>query len=297
MQNDNYANDDVIEIDLQELFGLLLHWLWLIILCGIAAGAVGFVLSRFVIVPQYESTTSVYILSKNDNNSLTYSDTQLATQLTKDYEKLITSRYVLEQVIDQFQLDEGYGSLSGKITVNNASGTRIIDITVKDPKPELAQMLADAIRDISAEHITSVMNIEAVNIVDRANLPAEPSEPSVPKWTLLGAAIGVFLSAAILVIRFLLDDTIKSSEDIEKYLGLSTLALIPDSELEEKRSSKERKHQKFSRRQTEAEPERTERREIKAEKQHNAEPKAVAAEPREKTEDGDMEIIEYTEEN
>lgn len=297
MQNDNYANDDVIEIDLQELFGLLLHWLWLIILCGIAAGAVGFVLSRFVIVPQYESTTSVYILSKNDNNSLTYSDTQLATQLTKDYEKLITSRYVLEQVIDQFQLEEGYGSLSGKITVNNASGTRIIDITVKDPDPELAQMLADAIRDISATHITSVMNIEAVNIVDRANLPTAPSEPSVPKWTLLGAVIGVFLCAVILVVRFLLDDTIKSSEDIEKYLGLSTLALIPDAELEEKRSSKERKLHKSSRRQTEAEPERTERREIKAEKQHNAEPKAVAAEPREKTEDGDMEIIEYTEEN
>lgn len=242
MQN-NSANEEVIEIDLQELFVLILHWLWLIVICGIAAGTVGFVLSRFVIVPQYESTTSVYILSKNDNNSLTYSDTQLATQLTQDYEDLITSRYVLEQVMEQFQLSEeySYGSFSEKISVANASGTRIIDITVKDPDPERAQQLADAIRDVSAERITSVMNIEAVNLVDRANLPTAPAEPSIPKWTLLGAAIGIFLSTVILVIRFLLDDTIKSSEDIEKYLGLSTLALIPDSTLEEKRSAKKKK--------------------------------------------------------
>lgn len=242
MQN-NSANEEVIEIDLQELFVLILHWLWLIVICGIAAGTVGFVLSRFVIVPQYESTTSVYILSKNDNNSLTYSDTQLATQLTQDYEDLITSRYVLEQVMEQFQLSEeySYGSFSEKISVANASGTRIIDITVKDPDPERAQQLADAIRDVSAERITSVMNIEAVNLVDRANLPTASAEPSILKWTLFGAAIGIFLSTVILVIRFLLDDTIKSSEDIEKYLGLSTLALIPDSTLEEKRSAKKKK--------------------------------------------------------
>lgn len=240
-------NEDVIEIDLQEMFGLLLHWLWLILICGTVTGLVGFLLSSIVITPQYESTTSVYILSKNENASLTYNDTQLATQLTKDYEELITSRYVLEQVLKQFGLEEQYyyDGLSKKISVENVSGTRIINITIKDSDPLMAQELANAIREVSAERITSVMSIEAVNVVDEANLAVEPSEPSVPKWTLIGAVLGMFLTAAAVIIRFLMDDTIKSSDDIENYLALSTLAMIPEAEQEGKK--KPRKHrEKYS---------------------------------------------------
>ncbi len=233
--------DDVIEIDLQELVSLVAHWLWLILGCGILAAAAGFLLSFMVITPKYESTTRVYILNPNNSNSLTYSDTQLATQLTKDYEALITSRYVLEQVISRFGLEDSYEELKKRTVINNTTDTRIIDITVKDESPVMAQQLANAIRDISSEHIKSVMNIEAVNVVDEANLAEEPSEPSILVWTAVGFAAGFIVCAAIIIVRFLLDDTIKSSEDIENYLGLSTLALIPDAGMEEKKK-KGKKH-------------------------------------------------------
>ncbi len=231
----NSNKDDVIEIDLQELLGLVLHWLWLILGCGILTAIIGFLLSYMVITPKYESTTKVYILNPNNSSNLTYSDTQLATQLTKDYEPIITSRDVLEQVIEKFGLEDSYESFKDRISINNITDTRIIDITVKDVNPAMAQHLANAIRDISSEHIKSVMSIEAVNVVDEANLPEKPSEPSVLIWTAIGFLIGAFVCAAVIVIRFLLDDTIKSSEDIENYQGLSTLALIPDANLEEKK--------------------------------------------------------------
>ncbi len=77
--------EDEIEIDLQDLFGLLLHKIWIIILAAVVAGAIGFAVSFFLITPQYESTTSIYIsTSKGNENSMTYSDAQLASQLTKD---------------------------------------------------------------------------------------------------------------------------------------------------------------------------------------------------------------------
>ena len=82
MQTSN--QEDVIEIDLQDLFGLLLHKAWIIILATLATAVIGFAVSFFLITPQYESTTSIYIsTSKGNENSMTYSDAQLASQLTR----------------------------------------------------------------------------------------------------------------------------------------------------------------------------------------------------------------------
>ncbi len=242
MQN----TDDMIEIDLQELFGLLLHWLWLIILCGILAGTAGYCLSKFVIVPQYESTTKVYILNKQDNSTITYSDMQLGTQLTKDYAQLIKSRDVLEKVIVTCGLTENYEDFSERVLVENITDTRIIAITVQDINPSMAQFIANEIRKVAAEHIKNVMDIQAVNVAEEANLPTEPASPSILKWTAIGILIGMFLCAMIVVVRFLLDDTIKTEEDIEKYLGLSTLAMIPIMENTEGKKGKRRKKRKKS---------------------------------------------------
>lgn len=231
---------DEIEIDLREVFLILLGKLWLIILVGIFTAAIAFTFSQFVMEPVYESTTQIYILNKQENNTVTYSDVQLGTQLTKDYAELIESRYVLESVIEELQLktvnpELDYDAMLKKITVTTPTDTRILAITVSDTDPVLAMDIANSIREAAAVHIKNVMDIEAVNVVDTANLPTEKSSPSVFKWTAIGGFIGMFLVMAIVLVWYLLDDTIKTSDDVERYLGLSTLALIP-LETREKRN-------------------------------------------------------------
>lgn len=243
MMETNKSTDE-IEINLGEIFALLLHKVWIIILAAVVCGAVGFLYSYFLITPQYQSTTKVYILNKQNSTSVTYSDVQLSTTLSKDYEQLVTSRYVIEGVIKQLNLDETYESLVEKVSATNTDDTRIIAITVINPDPEQAQKVANAVRDLAAQHITQVMDIEAVNVVDSANLPTSPVSPSVPKWTLIGAVIGIIIAVAVVVIQHLLDDSIKSSEDIEKYLGISTLALIPMNQAEEEIASRRRSPRK-----------------------------------------------------
>ena len=238
--------NDEIEIDLGEILGLMLHRLWLLLLCGILAGGAAFAFSSFVLAPQYESTTKIYILNKNENSSLTYSDTQLATQLTKDYSELITCRYVLESVIRECGLEDDYEELLKRVDVETITDTRIISITVKDPVPVEARMVADCIRDVASEHIQNVTDVEAVNVVDRANLPEEPSEPSVLMWTAIGGLLGVFLCAAVILLLYITDDTIKSAEDVERYLEVSTLALIPVMEEEHGGKKGRRKKRKGS---------------------------------------------------
>lgn len=221
--------EDVIEIDLLEVFRLLLKKLWLIISVSLFFALGCFAVSRYVVAPVYESTTKIYILNKTESTAVTYSDVQMGTQLTKDYAELINSRYVLEEVIQKLNLPMDYEELLNVVKVTTPSDTRIVSITVEDTDPVEAMHMANCIREAASEHIQNVMDIDAVNVVETANMPTQKAGPSCIKWTLIGGVIGCFLICAVILMQYLMDDTIKTSEDVDKYLGLSTLALIPET--------------------------------------------------------------------
>ena len=192
------------------------------------------------ITPQYESTTKMYVISKQDSNTLTSQDMQTSLSLTKDYAELIMSRTVTEGVIAQLNLELTDKQLLQKIRVDSGTDTRILSITVTDEDPYQASQIANAVRDIASAHIQKVMNIDAVNVVDMANIPNEKSSPSLSKNGIIGGLLGVILATAIILIVYLTNDTVKSQEDVEKYLQLSVLGTIPLMEME-KKSKKQKK--------------------------------------------------------
>ena len=243
MEPKNNINDE-IEIDLLEIFGLFLSRWILILLVALTTAMIGFAISFFMIDPTYESTTKIYILNKNENQNVTYSDMQLGTQLTKDYSELINSRYVLEEVIQKLHLDLDYQGLKDKVSVSTPSDTRIVSITVTDTDPVEAMNIANAVRESASNHIGNVMDIDAVNVVESANMPTKKAGPSYTKWTMIGGVLGAFIICAVILIHYLLDDTIKTSEDIERYLGLSTLGLIPVIETGDNTKKKKKKKAK-----------------------------------------------------
>jgi len=135
--------------------------------------------------------------------------------------------------------------LANSITVDTPTDTRILDITVANHDQYKAKEIADKVAQISSDSICKIMQIEDVNIVDEANFPSAPVSPNVKKNTMIGGILGILLAAAFVIIRFLLNDTIRSSEDIERYLGISTLALIPiEEDLNDKQNLKKKKKKK-----------------------------------------------------
>lgn len=223
-------NRDVIEINVVELFLYLARRWYVFLAAMLLTGAVGMGICLFVITPKYESTTKIIILNKQTTGTLTYSDMQMSSQLTKDYEALIVSRDVLEAVIRECGLEDEYKDLCERVTVENMTDTRILSITVEDPSPEMAQKIAASIRETAAKHIRAVTDVEAVNVAEEANLPGEPSSPSKTIWAVVSVLIGFMAVFVTMIVRFLTDDTIKNSDDIKKYLDLSTLAMIPKME-------------------------------------------------------------------
>ena len=242
MENQVTNNNDEIEIDLGEVFHLVISKLGVIILSGILLGVLSIIGTMLFITPKYESTTKIMVLNKQDNNTLTSADMQTSTQLTKDYAELIQSRTVLEGVIAQLNLDMTYKEMLNKVSVETSSDSRIVSISVTDEDPYTASEIANAVRDMAAEHIQSVMDIEAVNVVDTANIPNEKASPSLAKNGVIGGLLGVIIAMAAVIIIYLTNDTIKVEEDVERYLGLSVLGSIPFSEKE--RRSKKKKSRK-----------------------------------------------------
>ena len=239
--------DDIIEINLGELFGVLLSKAFLIISAGVFFALAGFFLSKFIMHPVYDSTTKIYILNKEENQTVTYSDVQISTQLTQDYAELIKSRYVIEEVIQRLNLiDMSYEDLQGVLKVDTPSDTRIVSITARDGDPLMAMKIANCIREVASEHIANVMDIDAINVAESANVPTRKSGPSVARWTVISGFLGALVIAFFVILEYLLDDTIKSNDDVERYLGLSTLALVPltTEESDKKKSKKQNKKKK-----------------------------------------------------
>ena len=229
MDQRNNQNDE-IEINLQELFYVLWNNALVIILAAVLCATIAFAYTKFFVTPMYKSTTSIYVLNKQNQSTLTSSDLSASTQLTYDYSRLIKSRAVAEEVIKRLHLDVSADTLIKRISTSTPNNSRIINISVLDEDPATAKKIADSVRNEAAIKIQVVTACDAVNMVDEANLPSKKSSPSYSKNVLIGGAFGGALAVGIIVLKYILDDTIKTAEDVEKYLGLSTLGSIPAKE-------------------------------------------------------------------
>lgn len=244
MEKQYTPDNHEMEIDLREVFTLLLSKIGVIILSGITVGLIAIVYTMLFVTPQYESTTKMYVLSKQDSNMLTNQDMQTSLSLTKDYVELIKSRTVTEGVIAELNLDISSEALLSKMTVESQTDTRIISISIRDENPYTASEIANAVRDFAAGHIQKVMDIEAVNVVDTANIPDQKSSPSLGKNGMMGGMLGIILAVAVILIIYFMNDTIKTPEDVEKYLELSVLGAIPLMDFERKSKSHKGKRRK-----------------------------------------------------
>lgn len=228
-----------IEIDLKQLFFAWWDKKWIILLTGIVLALAAFVVTKLFITPTYTSESSIYVMNTT-NDQLTSSDVSVSTSLTADYEVMVKSRGIMEQVIENLNLSISANDLSEKISITNKTNTRVLNISVTDSDPYLAKQIVDEVAKTSREQLMEWMGVD-ITIFATGNVAQYPSAPSVKMNTVLAGLIGVFLSSLIVIIFYFLDDTIKTPEDVEKYLGVSVLGSIPISEDEKQKNKKSKK--------------------------------------------------------
>lgn len=237
------AEDDEEEsLDLLEIANVLLSKLWVLILvAAIGAGAAGIGTTLFI-TPKYQATSMIYIYSKTTSvTSLV--DLQLGSQLAVDFTIVATTREVMEKVIESANLDMDYWDILDCVSVYNPTGSHVLEITATNEDPELAAKISNSVANELRSRIADVMNTEEPAMVERAVVPGSPSSPKMKTNVILGAAGAFIVAAGLIVLIYLMDDTIKTEEDVKRYLNLNVLAEIP-AERNQKKNGKAAKNAK-----------------------------------------------------
>jgi len=222
-----YRENEEIEIDLLELFFVLKKNIVAIILASLIGTAVFGAYSFLIAKPVYESTSKLYILSQS--TSLTsFADIQISNSLAKDYEEMIFSRPVVMQVAQNLNLDYTYEELKGKMSINNPADTRCLNITCHSNDMQEAADIANEFATVAKRQISEIMDTDEPALYENAIPNENPIKPEKLKNMIIGFLLGFIIACGIIIVRYMLNDSLKSEDDIEKYLGLNTLASIPN---------------------------------------------------------------------
>jgi len=227
LKHEHPQQEHELEINLLDLAYRLLERARVIILAAVIGALVMAVYAFQFTTPSYTATTKLYVLNSKES-AISLSDLQIGTQLASDYKEVFSNWHVHEMVLQRLNLDYTYNQLDAMIDVKNPTGTRILYISVTTQNADEAKRIADTYAQVAQEFIAAKMETEMPNIFEEALRPSRPSSTSRAVLVALGFLLGAFVAACAVVVHFLVDDRIRTGEQLEKNLGLAVLGMMPE---------------------------------------------------------------------
>ena len=218
------------EISIRELFFILKKWIWLIIGLLIISMVISGLVSYYVLDKEYQAFTTLMVGKPQDyksENTLEYNDLILNQKLVSTYGELIKTRSVSDKVIANLNLPISYTTFASKVNVSLVKDTEIIKIQVTDGNPVLAADIANETADVFMEVVKEIMRVENVQVIDPAQVPTSPVSPRPLMNIAIAGVLGIMLGVFIAFLKEFLDNSLKTPEDVEKYLGVPVLGTIP----------------------------------------------------------------------
>ena len=231
LKNKPQYSDSDVEIDLLDLLGFYMSRLPLLIAAVVLGALIAGLYTHFFIPDEFTASSRMYMVSASSDTVVNLSDLNLGTSLSNDYVELMKSRPVVEEVIEKLELPYTYSQVVGMVSLSVVNNTRIVRISVTSRDPQEAMDIANQMARTARTQLPKVMTSPPPTIAEYAVLPQSKSAPSMKKNVMIGALLLLVLVIAVLTVQYLLDDTIKSAEDVEKEFGIMPLSVIPEGEI------------------------------------------------------------------
>ncbi|MBT2571254.1 Wzz/FepE/Etk N-terminal domain-containing protein [Planococcus sp. ISL-110] len=223
-------------ISLRDIYGILKNRIRLILAITIAFMIVTALISYYMLTPIYQTSTQLLISQQQSEVGLDSQSIEADLQLVGTYSEIIKSPVILEQVISQLGLEMSYEELQGKVNVEIAESSQLLNIVVADPDLTAAVEIANKTAEVFEVEIMELMNVDNVSILSPAVVLENqtPVSPNPPLNILLSAVAGLLIGGTIAMILRYLDTTLRGEKDIQDVLGIPVLgAISPISEEED----------------------------------------------------------------
>jgi capsular polysaccharide biosynthesis protein len=220
------------EIDLLALLRVLWKNAYMLVFWALLCGIVAYAGTFFLITPQYSASAALYVTSsstaREDATNITTTELSTATRLVETYSALFSSsESLMEEVISLADVDIEAEDLAGQMSISSVNSTEVLEVTVLNPDPVAAAKLADAVAEVIHSRCAEIVDGSAAKVVDYARVPTEIASPSYVKNAAIGVMLGFVLCAAVLILKELMDTTIKTEEDLAQW-DIPVLGMVPD---------------------------------------------------------------------
>lgn len=217
-------------MELREVFEIIKKRFNIIVLITLAIVLITAVFSFIILDDVYETYTTLMVSKAAEGTGavdIQYNDILLNQKLVKTYSTIVSSNKVVDQVIQDLGIDEDPEDVKEKIDVTSVGETEIIKISVQDKDREFAANLANATANVFMDVVSETMKMDNVQVIDEAKVPERPVKPRKLLNIVISGILGVMIGFGVVFLQEYLDNTIKTPEDVEKYLGLPVLGTIP----------------------------------------------------------------------
>ena len=222
--------EEEISLDLGDFIHILRKRIKLILLITILSTAVSGVLSYYVIKPTYEAKATIVVgkadADSKDKSKYDYDDIMMFQNLIKTYAEIAKSTAVAESASARLN-NVSAKDLSDDITVTPMANTQLIEFKAQNSNPQGAYLMLNAVCNSFMQEAKRIFPGQNIQIIDEAKIPEEPIKPKKLLNTVIAFFIGLMASVGITFLLEYMDNTLKTEQDINKYLGLPVIGIIP----------------------------------------------------------------------
>ena len=214
------------EVDLMEIFSLLLHHVWLFAVAAVVGALLVGIGVKLFITPKYTARSTIYVFSTASDT--TTQDINLGSKMTTDFQIIATTRPTIELVIEELGWDMTAAELTKEndIKVTSPTDSHMLRISVTNKDPAKAAQVSNALANVMCEQIAYIMKSERPQFVEPAVMGSK-SSPYVKRDAMIGGLAFALIAVIFVLVRYFVNDTITTEEDVDRYLGLTILSSVP----------------------------------------------------------------------
>ncbi len=221
------------ELNLLSVFKMILNRIWIVIIAVVVFAASAFSYCAFFATPVYKSSASIMItngaiITEELNNTVSNTDINASLYLVDTCVDILKAPKIYQELSTAIGEKYNYKSLKGGFSVSRRGDSSLfIDFSFKSTDKNEAIKIVNAFATLSTDYIREIIPSAKVNVMSESD-SASVVSPRTTMTTFYFALIGAILSAAVIVVFNLLDQTIKGEEDLKNSFNLPVLGSVPD---------------------------------------------------------------------